>query len=78
MKYKLNPELRQIKSNVILVIEGQEHEYSCGEKLMELTFDKWYLVDSITARENRIVVSLRENDQILNMNWIGEEAVSFM
>ena len=78
MSYKLNPELSLIKSRVVLAYNGQEQEYSCGEDLIELSFDKRCLVDSITARENIVVVTLKENDLIFNMNWVGEETVTFM
>lgn len=52
MTYKLNPQLKLIKAPVILVIEGEEKRYSCGEKLTALTFEKNYVVDSITAKED--------------------------
>ena len=50
MTYKLNPQLRLIKSPVILVADGEEHRYPDGESLTVLQFDKRYVVDSINAR----------------------------
>jgi hypothetical protein len=78
MTYKLNPQLRLIKAPVILVIEGVEQCYGSGEELTTLTFDKNYIIDSISARDDRVVVALKENDRQFNINWIGEEEVSFM
>ena len=78
MTYKLNPELRLIKAPVILAIGDQEQNYPDGESLLELKFDKNYLVHEITTRDNAVVVTLKENDQVGVINWIGEEAVSFM
>ena len=78
MTFKLNPQLRLIKAPVILVIEGAEKSYDSGEELTTLTFEKNYVVDSISARDNKVVVTLKENDRQFNINWIGEEEVSFM
>ena len=78
MTYKLNSVLRLIKSPVILVGDEEEQEYPSGEALLEREFDKYYVVSSITAKNNHVVVSLKENDRVFDMNWIGEDAVSFM
>lgn len=78
MTYKLNPRLRLIKAPVILVVEGQERQYSSGEELTRLEFQKYYFVDSISAIDGSVVVTLKENDWQFNINWIGEEEVNFI
>ena len=46
---------------------------------MNRTFEKRYVIELITAKENNVVITLQENNQVLNINnWIGEETVSFM
>ena len=77
MTYKLSPHLRLIKAPVILVVEGEERQYSSGEELTRLEFQKYYLIDSISARDGSVVVTLKENDRQFNINWVGEEEVSF-
>lgn len=77
MTYKLSPQLRLIKAPVILVVEGEEKLYSSGEELTRLTFDKNYIIDSISARDGEVVVTLKENERKFNINWVGEEEVSF-
>ena len=77
MTYKLNPQLRLIKAPVILVVEGEEKRFSSGEELTRLNFQKYYLVDSISAIDGSVVVTLKENDRQFNINWVGEEEVSF-
>ena len=77
MNYKLNPELAKIEAPVVLVIDGKEHSYENGVALLHLNFKQNYLIDKITARDNSVVVFLKRNDKINNMNWIGEETVSF-
>lgn len=78
MTYKLNPQLKLIKNPVILVIEGAEQGYVSGEELTSLAFEKNYIIDSITAREGKVVVALKEYNRQFNINRGGEEAVSFM
>lgn len=78
MTYKLNPQLKLIKASVILVVEGQEKNYGSGEELTSLTFEKNYIIDSITARDSKVVITLKENNQQFNINWIGEEGISFI
>ena len=77
MTYKLNPQLRLIKAPVILMIEGEEKQYDSGYELTTLTFDKNYIIDSISARNGSVVVTLKENDRQFNINWVGEEEVRF-
>ena len=78
MTYKLNPILECITSPVTLVIDGKETIYSNGEEVSNLTLNLSYIIESISARDNSVVVMLKENDQQFNQNWIGEEAVSFV
>ena len=77
MTFKLSPQLRLIKAPVILVVEGEEKQYSTGEELTKLTFEKNYIIDSISARGGKVVITLKENDRTFNINWVGEEEVSF-
>ena len=77
MTYKLSPQLRLITTPAILVVEGEEKQYSTGEELTRLTFDKNYIIDSISARDGEVVVALKENERNFNINWVGEEEVSF-
>ena len=77
MTYKLNPQLRLIKAPVVLVIDGQESCYGSGEELTPLTFEKNYIIESISARDDKVVVTLIENNRQFDINWIGEEEVSF-
>lgn len=78
MTYKLNPQLRLITSPVILLFDGEEKNYPDGESLTTLEFAKRYVIDSISARDETVIVTLRINDRVNDITWIGEEAVSFM
>lgn len=74
---QIEPKLSLVKSPVVLVVNGQETAHSSGDELLNLTFEKRYMVESVATRENTVVVTLKENDQSFNINWIGEEVVSF-
>lgn len=75
MTYKLNPEVSKIKSPVLLRIKGVESSelYADGAELANATFEKNYVVRSLVARENVIVLTVEENRRINATNWIGEE-----
>ena len=77
MNYKLNPELAKIDAPVILVIDGEEQSYENGTALLNLNFKQNYLIEKISARDNAVIVFLKVNDAINDINWVGEEAVSF-
>lgn len=76
MTYKLNPQLKLIKNPVILVIGGAEQSYVSGEELTSLVFEKNYIIDSITAREGKVVVALKENNHQFNINWGGRKLLA--
>lgn len=77
MNYKLNPKLAKIVVPVILVIDGEEQSYENGVALLHLNFKQIYLIEKISARDNAVIVFLKVNDAINDINWVGEEAVSF-
>lgn len=77
MTYKLNPALNKIQSPVVLIFpEGNRQKYSNGAAVTDMAFDKKYLVASMIAINSSIEITLEE-PSINEINWIGEEAVSF-
>lgn len=78
MTYKQKPKLKLIKAPIILVVGGEESYYKSGVEVANLTFEKNYVVDSISSREDKVVVTLKENERQFSINWIGEEEVSFI
>ena len=78
MTYKLNPQLRLIMSPVSLLFDGEEKNYLDVGSLITLEFDKRYVIDSISASDGTVIVTLRINNRVNDITWIGEEAVSFM
>jgi len=77
MTYKLNAEVSKIKSPVILRIEGRESStdkiYGDGAELANATFEENYVMRSLTAKGDVIVLTVSENPLTNNTNWIGEE-----
>lgn len=77
MTNKLNPEIRKIVSPVILIFpNGDKREYVNGTKVAEDTFAFKYMISEMRAVNGRIEVKLTELEAP-NMNWSGEESVSF-
>lgn len=75
MTYRLELFIEKIASPVICVFDDKEVEYIDGAALARETFDKYWLVDSISVRGDKIVLVMRENTKINNIEWIGEETV---
>ena len=77
MTYKLDPEVRKITSPVIVSFcDGREDEqYEDGAALAEAVFCKNYLIESLSVRNGSVLLTVRENDQVSSINWVGEEAV---
>ena len=79
MTYKLNPEVKKITSPIKITFDGSDSvlNFANGAALADADFEKNYLIDSVSAKDNLIEITLRENDMVNVVNWVGEEAVSF-
>lgn len=77
MTYKLNPEIRKILSPVILIFpNGDKREYDNGKKAADDTFACKFTVSEMRAVDGKVEIKLTELEAP-NMNWSGEESVSF-
>ena len=79
MTYKLNPEVKKITSPITIKFDGSDDvlRFADGIALADADFEKNYLIESVSAKNNSIEITLRENDMVNVVNWVGEEAVSF-
>ena len=79
MTYKLNPGVRKIISPVTLIFSdgADEQRFSDGTALADALFQKNYCMEAISAKDDHIVLTVKENGAVNSMNWVGEEAVSF-
>ena len=78
MTYKLNPELKKIRSPVTLIFpDGTEKNFASGAEIVNAVFDKKYLISEITAEDSKIRLKLLEQQGKPAINWCGEEAMSF-
>ena len=75
MTYRLESIVKKIKSPVIAIFGETEKEYPDGAALSEESFDRYWLVESISVLNEKIVLKFRENDRVNTVEWIGEEAV---
>ena len=77
MTYKLNPEIGEILSAIILIFpEGERVCYPDGEAVKDASFEKPYQITAIRAVDNSIEVTLKER-RTEEITWNGEEEVSF-
>ena len=77
MTYKLNPIIETITSKTIVVIDDKEFVFNNGKEAVKQEYDHNYLVDSISAKDDTVIVALKVNKLINSTNWMGEEQVSF-
>ena len=77
MKYRIDQMVAKIAAPVLVLYDGKEQRFDNGTQAAAAEYDKNYLIDSINAGNGIIVVSLKENDMINNVNWFGEQKGSF-
>ena len=79
MTYKLNPEVKKITCPITIRFDGSGDVlgFENGIALADADFEKNYRIESISAKDNSIEITLREKDLVNVVNWVGEEAVSF-
>ena len=77
MTYKLGKNVEKIIAPVIVVSGNDKQEYTNGFALSEAQFSRPYVIQSINAIDNKVILSLIENEQINDTNWVGEEQAGF-
>lgn len=75
MTYRLEQFIEKIKSPVVCVFDDKEIEYANGKELENQQFDKYWLVDSISVRDDKILLKMIENHNTNYADWIGEEGI---
>lgn len=75
MKYKLGLDIRKIVSPVIFSLpDGSEQRYLNGSAASRAVFNRRYLVSTIRALENKVIITLSDlGDPMVE---IGEETIS--
>ena len=78
MSYLLEEFVERIEGPVICVIDGVEYGYASGKELAQVSFEKRYVVSSISTSDKGIVLVLVENTRVNETTWAGDERwVSF-
>lgn len=77
MTYKLNSELKKIKSPIVLLLCDQELRFNNGAELAEKEFNKPYIIDTITAKDSVVFITVLEKDNMPTTDGIDEKEVSF-
>ena len=77
--YYLNQEYRKITSHISVRIHGVPEKtiaFCNGQELVDYEFEKPYLVESIKAKGDTVILDLVEKTSTPT-NWAGEEQTSF-
>ena len=77
MTYKIDQFVRKITSPVKVLIDDKMLKFENGETLAENIFDRNYSVADLRAEGSVVIITLAENEQINDTNWIGEEQQTF-
>jgi hypothetical protein len=80
MTYKLNSIVRKFLSPVLVHFgdnSSPDRYFKNGTQLAEEVFEKNYLIESISAQNDQIILTVVENKSVNTTNWAGGETVSF-
>lgn len=64
MTYKLEVFIEKIKSPVICDFGNEKIEFADGMELTRETFDKYWLIHTIQAQNDKIILIMKENDKL--------------
>ena len=77
MTYSLPIEIEKISCPVVLTIGELEWRFDNGVAAVNQKHDKRYLIESIYARNDEIIVCLKENEKMNDTSWCEEGQASF-
>ncbi|SDB26760.1 hypothetical protein SAMN02910317_01328 [Ruminococcaceae bacterium FB2012] len=77
MTYKIDQFVRKISSPITVLVGDKILEFENGETLAGYVFDRKYSVAVLRAEGSAVVITLDENEQVNDTNWIGEEQQTF-
>ena len=77
MTYKVEQFVRKISSPIIVKIGIEELHFNDGSELAEYKFDRSFVITDLSAKESTVAITLAENENINDTNWVGEEQAGF-
>ena len=77
MPYRIVHYVSVFDSPIDVNVEGKLLHFKDGKELAETEFEKNYSITKISAESDHFMIELEENNRVNNINWIGEEEVSF-
>lgn len=78
MTYKLNNGVKKIQSPIVLLLCGQKIRFNNGVELAEKEFDKPYTIETITAKDSVVLITVLEKDNIPSTDWSKDKEISFI
>ena len=77
MTYKLNNEVKKINSPIVLLLFNQELRFNNGIELAKKEFDKPYIIDTITAKDSVVFITVLEKENMPTTDWSKDKDISF-
>lgn len=77
MTYKLNNEVKKIKSPIVLLLCDQELRFNNGIELAKKEFDTPYTIDTITAKDSVVFITVLEKENMPTTDWSKDKDISF-
>lgn len=77
LTYRLEHIIKKISSPVIVIIGSKVLEFPDGNAAYEQAYDKYYIISDIQAQDNKVFITLIENERCDDTTWCGEEQATF-
>lgn len=77
MGYKLDVELKNITSPILLKTGDDEKRFDNGTELANFCFDRKYAVTAVEAKDSVIVMTVKEKSLLPTENWTNKELSFF-
>ena len=72
LTYRVEQFVKKISSPIIVKIGNEEMHFKNGSELAEYKFDSSCVITDLSAKESTVVITLAENENINDTNWVGE------
>ena len=77
MTYRVEQWVRKIISPITVKYQDNVMHLNNGSDLADYSFDRRYVISSVEADGETVIITLAENDCINDTNWVGEKQASF-
>lgn len=77
MKYKIDQFVSKITAPIEVLFEDKRLEFADGYELADCEFEKPYIIQAISSKNNKVVIVITENNRINDVRQICKEQAGF-